>query len=146
MEQAVLLFYILVKYAAYALWCCLGVRIVHSAQFPAVLLSGLGWGVLRLFMGFILGLGIQYVTQTLYSSDPRPNSLYIYLIAYVPVRILEWWIMMLLISIRSANRGAGGFRLLWRVSWIIGGIFISCLADIPVFYALGGFPVGRFMC
>jgi hypothetical protein len=34
----------------------------------------------------------------------------------------------------------------WNRVWRLGGIVISCLADIPVIVDTGGLPVGRFMC
>ena len=77
-----------------------------------------------------------------------PENLIAYLSVYVPVRWIEWTIMALLIlpgPISPLQGVAGGGRAdrLWR----LGGIVISCLADIPLIVSLGGvIPVGRFLC
>jgi hypothetical protein len=146
MEAPFLFLYVLVKYVAYAAWCCLGVRIAGSKRSNEVLRIGMAWGGLRLVMGIVLGVLIQYLAEELYFMNPRPTSIYIYLIAYVPIRVFEWWILLALIYRSKVRRDAEPWTIGWRVGWIVGGIFISCLADIPVFCALGGFPVGRFWC
>ena len=69
-----------------------------------------------------------------------------YLAVYVPVRWFEWALIELFLS--SAARTLGGFVLSSGRTrpWRIGGILVSCLADVPVMLALGGLPMGRFMC
>jgi len=65
---------------------------------------------------------------------------------YVPVRWIEWGIMSLFLVSPGGSRfflGQGRADRFWR----IGGIGISCLADIPLIISLGGvIPTGRFLC
>ena len=77
-----------------------------------------------------------------------PENVIAYLSVYVPVRWIEWTIMAILILPGPISPwhwivGNGRMDRLWR----LGGIAISCLADIPLIVSLGGvIPVGRFLC
>jgi hypothetical protein len=66
----------------------------------------------------------------------------------VPVRWVEWGIFE--VALQPSARAWDVFTLSAdpRVRrWRLGGIVISCLADVPVMIALGGvLPVGRFLC
>jgi|SRR5215831_7686234 len=143
------LLYFGTKYAAYTLWCLLGLRLFQPLR-PFFVVMALGLGVLRLVMGLCFGLGIWLIGSLVYSAlshGPSPSVL-TYLLVYIPIRWVEWSIMLLLLS--ASCRSASGFFLgsaksdrLWRA----GGIILSCLADIPMIISLGGIlPVGRFMC
>jgi len=61
---------------------------------------------------------------------------------------VEWSIMAMLIlpgpmSLSQRIAGTGQSDRLWR----LGGIAISCIADIPLIASLGGaIPVGRILC
>jgi hypothetical protein len=77
-----------------------------------------------------------------------PQNILTYVLVYVPVRWIEWSIMAALIV-------PGSFPFVRRISgtsprdrnWRLGGIAISCLADIPLIVSLGGvIPTGRFLC
>jgi hypothetical protein len=70
-----------------------------------------------------------------------------YLAVYVPVRWIEWGLIALIVTPDARHFGAfwlGANRRdrLWRLC----GIAASCCADVPVLVAVGGLPVGRFMC
>ncbi|MBI4600712.1 MAG: hypothetical protein HY721_02015 [Planctomycetes bacterium] len=142
---APLLLYLIVKYAAYAGWCSLGVRLVRR-DVGAWAAAGMGWGLARLFMGFLFGIVILELVDVVYRAQPRPSSFGLYLSVYVPVRILEWGIMVSLLARFPSRAPLGRSQALRVVPWILGGVIISCLADVPVFIALMGFPVGRFWC
>jgi hypothetical protein len=62
------------------------------------------------------------------------------------VRWIEWSIMAAILVPGSFGQffvGAAKPDRLWR----LGGIVISCLADIPLILSLGGvIPTGRFLC
>jgi hypothetical protein len=77
-----------------------------------------------------------------------PQNILTYALVYLPVRWIEWSIMAALIV-------PGSFPLAhWILgtspqdrNWRLGGIVISCLADIPLIVSLGGvIPSGRFLC
>ena len=138
-----------IKFVAYALWCLFGLRLFQPSRASRMAMA-IGLGALRSFMGLGFGLGIWLVGSLVYSALshlPAP-SVPTYLLVYVPVRWLEWSIMLVIVC--PPCRSAAGFFLdlakgdrLWRV----GGIVLSCLSDIPMIISLGGIlPVGRFMC
>ena len=138
-----------VKFVAYALWCLFGLRLFQPSRGSPVAMA-IGLGALRSFMGLGFGIGIWLIGSLVYSALsqlPAPSIL-TYMLVYVPVRWLEWSIMLVIIC--SPCRSAAGFFLglakgdrLWRV----GGVVLSCLSDIPMIISLGGIlPVGRFMC
>jgi hypothetical protein len=71
-----------------------------------------------------------------------------YVLVYVPVRWIEWTIMAMIIvpGSHAFSRWIVGTDRNDRL-WRLGGIAISCAADIPLIMDLGGvIPVGRFLC
>ncbi len=128
--------YVVVKAAAYVAWCYLGVRWFrpgsHSPVRAAVAL-GLG----RLALGVCLGLVIYLAALGM--NNATRNAPLTYAAIYVPVRIVEWSIWYAVL---------GGRRLSLRSAiWVVGGIVISCLADLPIGIAEHGIvPVGRPFC
>jgi len=136
-----LLTYLGIKYAAYAAWCAVGLHWVMAVPPPSAYRAGVFWGLLRLVMGFGFGVAIAEAVTRLNLSG-HPEGLTLYLLVYVPIRVFEWGVMLCLFA-AAERRGA-----LWcrGAAWVMGGILISCLADVPIFYWIGGFPVGRFWC
>jgi hypothetical protein len=106
--------------------------------------------MIRLSLGFFFGIVIYFLTSALVTSlaPGLPENVIAYLSVYAPVRWIEWTIMAILIlpgplSPSQWIAGSGRTDRLWR----LGGIAISCLADIPLIVSLGGvIPVGRFLC
>jgi hypothetical protein len=138
--------YLVVKFLAYSGWMFFGLRKLRND--PSPLLRSLLLGLLRLCLGFFFGVLIYLLSSALLSLSgygPGQNVI-AYLLAYVPVRWIEWGIMsMFLISPDGASFLVGESKpdRLWR----LGGIVISCLADIPLIVSLGGvIPTGRFLC
>ena len=141
--------YIALKYLAYAAWCFVGLSLL-SAISPVSVARALGFGLLRLLLGLMFGLFIYLVGSIVYSAliDAPATGLLTYLAVYVPVRWVEWSILGLLIA-----PSARTFSAFWTGSnyrdrlWRLGGVLISCVADIPMIIAFGGIlPVGRFLC
>ena len=101
-------------------------------------------------MGFFFGILIYLLISTLIThiGSGLPRNTITYLAVYVTVRWIEWSIMAAFLSRNAANTSP------WIVGessrdryWRLGGILVSCLADIPLIYSLGGvIPTGRFMC
>jgi hypothetical protein len=141
--------YLLVKLIAYCLWCYLGLRLFRPEQ-TKFIAGALRFGIIRLLMGFFFGVAIFFLA--LYwghlLGTGLPQNVLTYLGAYVPVRWIEWSIMAFLLSpglIRTQHWFIGNENRdrLWR----LGGIVISCLADIPFIEGFGGvIPTGRFLC
>jgi hypothetical protein len=141
--------YFVVKLIAYCVWCYVGLR-MFQPQARLLPAKSIGFGVLRLFMGFFFGILIYFLSSALIThiGAGLPENTITYLAVYVPVRWIEWSIMAAILY-RGATRPYPWF--LGEKSrdryWRLGGILISCLADIPLIAALGGIiPTGRFLC
>jgi hypothetical protein len=138
--------YLVVKYLAYSGWMFFGLQKLRND--PSPLLRSLLLGLLRLCLGFFFGVLIYLLSSGLMSlfGYGLGQNVIVYLLVYVPVRWIEWGIMsMFLISLDGAGFLVGESKpdRLWR----LGGIVISCLADIPLIISLGGvIPTGRFLC
>jgi hypothetical protein len=143
------LFYLIVKVIAYCVWCYLGVRIFRPGGRFAIL-RALGLGSLRLLMGIFFGYLIFLLSASLISSLTPSLLLNViaYLIVYVPVRWIEWTIMAVLILPDPVYFSEWLTATGWKDRlWRLGGIAISCFADIPLIAFLGGvIPLGRFFC
>ncbi|HLK03509.1 MAG TPA: hypothetical protein VKT53_03640 [Candidatus Acidoferrum sp.] len=142
-------FYLVIKLIAYCVWCFVGLRMFQpeSRVLPA---KALGFGVLRLFMGFFFGIVIYFFGSAMMQviGTGLPQNALTYFFVYVPVRWIEWSIMAAILY-RGATKPYPWF--LGEKSrdryWRLGGILISCLADIPLLASFGGvIPTGRFLC
>ena len=128
--------YALVKWAAYSTWCFLGLRILALQQSPSIRRAAL-LGVGRLTLGVVVGLFIFVAALSM--NNATRNAPLTYLSIYVPVRVVEWSVFHIVIS--------RGVRWPRSVAWVLGGVAISCLADIPVgIMEHGVVPVGRPFC
>lgn len=138
------LVYVVVKVGAYIGWCTQGARL-HGHR-DRLLWKGVVFGILRALMGAILGLyGILWLVGVL--AHVTKNEPLLYVGAYVPVRWVEWSLMAVLMD-QDHRTGANfwiGRNATTRL-WRLGGIVISCLADLPMMIGTGGIPVGRFWC
>jgi hypothetical protein len=134
-ELAQYIVYTALKYAAYVAWCFVGLRQL-AADRPRPLKVASILGGLRLLLGIVLGLFI--FIAALEMNNATRNAPLTYFSIYVPVRVVEWTIFHFLI---------GGFRGARSVGWVLGGIVVSCVADIPIGLMEGGVvPVGRPFC
>jgi hypothetical protein len=141
--------YLLIKLIAYCLWCYLGLRLFRPQE-TKFLGGALRFGIVRLFLGLFFGLVIFFLAafwgHTL--GTGLPQNVLTYLGAYVPVRWIEWTIMAALLSpgLLGAPHGFIGNSNRDRLCRL-GGIVISCVADIPFIAAFDGpIPTGRFLC
>jgi hypothetical protein len=143
------LLYFGLKFVAYTTWCYLGLSRFRGDTRPSWTTS-VCYGLVRLFMGLFFGVVIWFASSVVLArlGYGLPQNVLTYLLVYVPVRWVEWTIMALIIL-------PGSFPF-WRWAvctgardrlWRLGGIAISCLADIPLILSLGGvIPTGRFLC
>ena len=126
--------YIVVKYLAYTVWCYAGLRLLTPER-PRPMRTAALLGGARLALGIVLGLFIFFAALSM--NNATRNAPLTYVSIYVPVRVVEWTIFHFLV---------GGFGILF-VGWVLGGIVVSCLADIPIGIIEGGVvPVGRPFC
>ena len=135
--------YIVLKAIAYVAWCFVGLRrlrpeLAGGRRWGAAI----GLGVLRSALGIAFGaavlwLGGSFVAAALGRAGV-PHGLALdaltYLAVYVPVRVIEWGVVSFV-----------GWRR-FDVRFVGGGIVLSVLADVPWMIAIGGLPLGRFMC
>jgi len=139
--------YVGIKLFAYIAWMYLGLRALRSGANPSMWYA-IFLGILRLFLGLIFALVIYFLSSAVLSrlgSGLAPNVV-TYLAVYVPVRWLEWSMMAALLMSPSLSQFILGTARTDRL-WRLGGIVISCLADIPLIVSLGGvIPTGRFLC
>jgi hypothetical protein len=127
--------YILVKYLSYTAWCHLGLRLLAPER-PRPLRTASLLGGARLALGIALGLFIFFAALSM--NNATRNAPLTYFSIYVPVRVVEWTIFHYVI---------GGYRGVRSFGWVLGGIVVSCLADIPIGVMEGGVvPVGRPFC
>jgi len=142
----IVLVYLGVKFVFYSGWIFFGLRKLRNE--PSPLFRSLLLGFFRLCLGFFFGVLIYFLSSTLISllGSGSGSNVLTYLSVYVPVRWIEWSIMVAILVPSSFGQflfGAAKPDRLWR----LGGIVISCLADVPLIISLGGvIPNGRFLC
>jgi hypothetical protein len=128
--------YVVVKCIAYVTWCFVGLRLLAPEQ-PRPLRRAAPLGVARLGLGVVVGMFIFFAALSM--NNATRNAPLTYLSIDVPVRVVEWVIFHVLVS-RTVQ---------WPRSpaWVLGGVGVSCLADIPLGIMEGGVvPVGRPFC
>ncbi len=145
MELATFLIYLVCKFAAYSFWCGVGARL-HGHR-SGLLWRGIVFGIVRLMMGAIFGL-IAIVALLNALAVVTRDTWQLYLLVYVPVRWVEWSLMVLLLDKEGASlKGLVVGKTPASAYWRLGGIAVSCAADLPMIGMLGGhLPIGRFMC
>jgi hypothetical protein len=142
------LLYVSLKYASYAAWCYLGLRLVRAAG-SNLIRPALGFGFVRLLIGVGFGLAIFFVGGMMHLNVPANPWAY-YFGVYAPVRWVEWSILAaLLVRGNSFARflvGGGSGVIRW---WQLGGVVVSHFADLPLVISSHGvtdmLPVGRFL-
>ncbi len=127
--------YVAVKLISYIAWCWVGLRLWRAGS--TSLLSAAGFGILRLAIGVAFGVAIFLVVPT----QPE-DVIWKYVVIYTPVRVVEWFIMALIIGGASDNQ-----TILDSVLWCLGGIVVSFAADFASPEGVAGhFCVGRCLC
>jgi hypothetical protein len=127
--------YVAVKLILYIAWCWLGLRLwrAGSAGFARATL----FGILRLLIGIAFGLAIFFAA----SIEPE-HLLSKYIAIYTPVRMVEWFILAMMIGGASETKTARNSML-----WCLGGIVVSFAADFASPEGISGhFCVGRCLC
>ena len=128
--------YIFTKALAYTAWCFVGIAWFAPGRRPRVQ-AAITFGIGRLLLGVVLGLGI-YVAALSMNNATR-NAPLTYLVIYLPVRLGEWMLWYFILRTEPGGRRAA--------IWVVGGIILSCLADLPLGLIEGGVvPVGRPFC
>jgi hypothetical protein len=129
------LFYVVVKFAAYSLWCWLGLRLFTPEK--ARLGAALKFGGIRWCLGLFFGIAAGIMCGSVAPEAVR--SLYVKV--YVPLRIVEWSIMLFLLRGRVSARSPQAWL------WTLGGIAVSFLSDLASPEGMAGrFCVGRCLC
>ena len=127
--------YAAAKFIAYALWCYVALRLGQPAG--ATVMHAAGLGAFR----WVLGLGFGIAVFILVGSIDVSDAMRMYILVYTPIRAIEWGIMAALIDTR-VDRNRVTMPL-----WCLGGIVVSCLADLLSPDGLQGrFCIGRCLC
>lgn len=147
-----ILLYALSKYIAYTIWCYIGLRyLISPAKHTARCAFFLGF--IRLLIGIFFGIAIGFMAgESFYNVNMFTSvhwasyekivefsgisSIFTYLAVYVPIRIVEWLLLLPSIKPQCPRKKT--------VLWVGGGIIISILVD--VFFAPSGLRVGRIFC
>lgn len=132
--------YAFAKLLAYSLWCWLGLRVLT----PLSATSGraLKYGAVRWSLGLAFGLMAAIALGSISSESVTT----LYFGVYVPLRLVEWGIMVALIHGASLTRRslATSGRAWW---WVLGGIVVSFATDLASPEGMAGrFCVGRCLC
>ncbi|MDR2789781.1 MAG: hypothetical protein LBB59_02245 [Campylobacteraceae bacterium] len=129
-----MLLYAVTKFVVYILWCLLGQYLFTRPSFG----GAIAYGAVRWILGFVFGVGAALAL----GSVSQENVTELYFGIYIPLRVIEWSIMVCLI---------GNFKTLranpkaWL--WILGGIAVSFASDFMSPDGMEGrFCVGRCLC
>ena len=129
------LLYVAVKLGSYIAWCWVALRLWRADV--ASIWRAPGFGPLRLAVGVAFGVAIFFIVPT----QPE-DVLFKYIAIYTPVRLVEWFILVLIIGKRSDKQTA-----LNSAFWCLGGIVVSFVADFASPEGVAGhFCVGRCLC
>jgi len=145
---AIVIFYFVLKYVANVTWRNFGLKKFRPPADDRESVA-FRFGFYRLLIGvvfgFAVGLSVFAVAPGL--TNGADGGIFLYLCTYIPVRWVEWTIMSFLI-IRGSNPPGQWLFGLSEADRLcrLGGIGVSFLADIPIFIAAAGFPVGRILC
>jgi len=86
MDSANLALYAVAKYIGYSLWCIYGIKLASGNINVG---KGFVLGAGRWFLGLLFGVVIFFVV----GQVGNENVYTMYIAIYVPVRVIEWWIM-----------------------------------------------------
>ena len=138
------------KYLAYSAWMLYALKLfADRVSVPRALLLGLGRSAMGIGFGAVIFcfsiLVLAAASET--AAGMVVTQVIVYLSVYVPVRWIEWGIMEAVVRRGQVKRGNFliGHDLRGRM-WRLGGIGVSCLADVVLISQIGSLPIGRFMC
>lgn len=133
--------YILVKFFAYSAWGYVALMMFcHDKKY--LVGKSLIFGSVRLLMGIFIGAVLIMLASRSLNSITN-NRLFIYFLVYPPIRVVEWLLMFLLMKLIYRKRLIAQYSRVFL--WILGGVIISCLADIPILLTQG-MMLGRIFC
>ena len=127
--------YIVLKYAAYAGWCYVGLRYA-GAKRPEVLALILGF--VRQLIGIVsTPLAIIFLYLPLFIQSPNPPfPVVFYALVFIPLRCAEWCLMLIIIRSKLERQGELPKLGLLPHAWIAGGVVLSILTDIPILWLM----------
>lgn len=134
-----MLIYALAKFIAYSAWCFLGIYLFTDR---VSFLDALKFGSLRWLLGLIFGL----IAAIFLGSVSSESVTALYFGVYVPLRIIEWSIMVVLM-VRSGPPLSSIARSYKSWVWVVGGVIVSFASDLASPEGMAGrFCVGRCLC
>jgi hypothetical protein len=136
--------YALIKWIAYSAWSFVGIKMLRVPS-QAPLRNALQFGAARLMMGLLFGVAIHQISSlvsyALGLDDSDARHLWTYILVYIPVRWIEWSLLAAMMHpskypLRSCIWNLDSKLTLWR----LGGMAVSCVADLPVIATFGFAP------
>jgi len=122
-----MILYLTTKFATETAWCLVGLVWFRRESVLSLLPSGARYGLLRLALGWLLGLSIR--------SLGRPPEWVVWFGILLPLRWMAWSIVGTFIDRREIRLRAllaiDRRSNLWRLS----GVGLSTLADLPALLA-----------
>jgi len=96
----------------------------------------------------LFGVAIFVIGGSLHLNTPS-HPWIMYVLVYAPVRYIEWSVLAAILDAKGGELYRIGDAVTQR--WILGGIVVSHLADLPLILftyegTKGFLPVGRFLC
>lgn len=135
-----MIFYALIKFVAYCCWCFVGLRIFEPER--ATLAGSVKYGSIR----WLVGLGFGMAAAVALGSVASESVVALYFGVYVPLRIVEWAIVLLLMR-GASSHSASLLRNPRAWFWVAGGIVVSFASDAASPEGMAGrFCVGRCLC
>lgn len=135
-----MIFYALIKFVAYCCWCFVGLRIFAPER--ATLAGSVKYGSIR----WLVGLGFGMAAAVALGSVSSESVAALYFGVYVPLRIVEWAIVLLLMR-GASSQDASLLRNPRAWFWVAGGIVVSFASDAASPEGMAGrFCVGRCLC
>ena len=146
------LIYLGAKLIIYSVWCYVGMRLFHS---PALLSTSylspldsraiadvenastittakhaLFFGFLRLLMGLVGGVVTSLIGGSLVAGAGSrfDKRVLFYVLFLIPARSLEWRVTARIVGKTSPSAPV--------LLWVLGGVLLSCLADVPTDFAV----------
>jgi len=118
--------YIAVKYAAYVTLCR---SIPHfvEVQWGEKSANGFGYGLLRLFIGFVFGYVLVYIVA-ISAQNFGTAALDTFVMGYlilIPLRWLEWSLLLSIVQRKLVFGQTAGQR-----KWLTLGVLVSCVLDL----------------
>ncbi len=137
--------FLLVKLLLYVGWCYLACA---RLGFPVNRKGGVAimLGLTRIGIGILIGSHLILLSMQ-EAQAVFDNQLLTYLVVFPPIRFLEWALILVILHVMYLRKRISVYvNFAYKIVWVLGGVIVSCLADIPILILSEGLPIGRLFC